>query len=145
LLTAIVVLKLITKYVVSLDGNPGPNYYNDHWVPWAVKSPLLAYLGIFTAAVYQAEAQKIPNGKCVIALGYKIKSIKILNEMLSDKSSATCNEAIAGVTYLLTNEWYWNNPDVVQRHMRGLKEMIRLRGGLENLGMGGFMKTLVLL
>jgi hypothetical protein len=144
-LTAVIVLKLITKYVVSLDGNTTPNYYNDYWVPWSMKSPLLAHLGIFTAAIYQAEAQKTPSGKCTIVLRYKVQAIKILNEMLSSKSTATCNEAIAGVTYLLTNEWYWNNPDVVQRHMRGLKEIIRLRGGIDELGMRGFLKTLVLL
>jgi hypothetical protein len=131
--------------MVSLDGNPSPNYYNDHWVPWSIKSPLLANIGIFTAAVYQAEAQKIPSGKSAVALGYKVKNIKLLNEMLSDKNTATCNEAIAGVIYMLVNEWYWNNHDVVQRHMRGLKEMVRLRGGLEELGMSGFLKKMVIL
>jgi hypothetical protein len=138
------VLNIITKYVVSIDGNPSPNYYNDHWVQWSVKSPLLAHLGILTAAIYQAEAQKIPPEKSAVALRYKVKSIELLNEMLGDKNTATSSEAIAAVIYLMTNEWYWSNHDVVQRHLKGLKEMIRIRGGLDDLGMSGFLRKMVL-
>ena len=40
--------------------------------------------------------------------------------------SATSPEAIAGVLYLMANEWYWCNRDVMQNHMVGLIEMIRI-------------------
>jgi hypothetical protein len=131
--------------VVSIDGNPSPNYYNDHWVQWSVKSPLLAYLGIFTAACYQAEIQKIPPTQSAIVLRYKVKSIELLNEMLSDKDTSTCNEAITGVIYLLINEWYWSNSETVQKHMKGLKEMVKLRGGLDDLGKSGYLRKIILL
>lgn len=107
-------------------------------------SPLLAHIAILTAAVYQAEAQGIPPTQSAIALRYKVKCIELLNEMLGDKTRATSTEAIAGVIFLLVNEWYWSNHEVVQRHMMGLEEMVRLRGGLENLGMSGFLRKMVI-
>ncbi len=110
-----------------------------------MKSPLLTYLGIFTAACYQAEAQKAKPGYSQLVLHYKIKSIRILNEMLNKKETAVSNEAITGVLYLVVNEWYWSNFTAVQAHMKGLREMVRLRGGLDQLGTNNFLRNMVLL
>jgi len=138
-------LKLITRYVVSIDGHATPNYYNDHWVPWSVKSPLLAYFGIFTAACYQAEALKISPSQSAVVLRYKCKVISLLNQRLSHKSTSTSMDTIAAVLYLAVHEWYWSNYDNILAHMKGLKEMVRLRGGLEDLGMSDFPRRMILL
>jgi hypothetical protein len=91
---------------MSIDGNPPPgNYYNDYWVGWAMKSPLLVYLSIFTAACYQAEVQKTVPGHSALVLRYKLKSINLLNKMIANRKTATCNEAITGVLYLIVNDW----------------------------------------
>ncbi len=129
----------------SIDGNVEPNYYNDVWVPWSTKSPLLALFGIFTAACYQAEALKKPPGTSALVLGYKLKTISLLNEMLGNKETATSDETISAVCYLITNEWYWSNYENVQAHFRGLKEMVRLRGGIGDLGMNGFLRKMIIL
>ena len=139
------VVKLITKFVVSIDGNPSPNYYNDQWIPWSVKSPLLAQIGIYTASCYQAEAQKIPAGQSQIAIGHKLKSISMLNDMLRSHDKSTCDEAVAAVVYFTTNEWYWGGRENVHAHLGGLQEMIRLRGGLDVEGMNGFLRKMVIL
>lgn len=110
-----------------------------------MKSPLLAHLGIFTAACYQAEAQNISPGKSAIALGYKLKTIAILNDMLANKGMAISNEAIAGVVYLVINEWYWSCYENVQAHMAGLREMVRLRGGLGEMGMHEFLRKMIIM
>jgi hypothetical protein len=110
-----------------------------------MKSPLLAYLGIFTAACYQAEAQKLSPGQSAVALDYKLKLIAILNDMLADKAMSTSNEAISGVVYLTVNEWYWSSYENVQSHMAGLREMVRLRGGLGEMGMHEFLKKMIIL
>lgn len=139
------VIKVISRYVVSIDGNVKPNYYNDTWVPWCMKSPLLAYLAIFTASCYQSEAQRIPPPQSAVVLGYKLKTIGLLNEMLRNKETATCTEAITAVGYLVTNEWYWSNYENVKAHLKGLKEMVRLRGGLGELGKNNFQRKMVIL
>ena len=130
--------------MVSIDGNPAPNCYKSYWVQWSIDSILLAHLAILTPAIYQAEAQNEPPGQSPITLRYKVKRIELLNGMLGNEESATSPETIAGVLYLMANEWYWCNRDVMQNHMVGLKEMIRLRGVLDNLGLSGLMRKMVL-
>jgi len=39
----------------------------------------------------------------------------------------------------------WSNYDNVQAHMKGLKEMVRLRGGLGDLGHDGFLRKMIIL
>jgi hypothetical protein len=55
------------------------------------------------------------------------------------------NEALAGVVYFIVNEWYWSCYENVQAHIGGLIQMVRLRGGLDNLGANGFMRKMVIL
>lgn len=134
----------ITKYVFSIDGKPGPNHYNDVWIPWAMKSPLLAYLGIFSSACYLAEAQRSSPEKAALALGYKTKSLHLLNEMLSDPRLATSNEAIGAVLNITITEWHWNNHEIVKQHMEGLVQIIKLKGGLDELGPGHCLREMIL-
>ena len=144
ILTRLPVVKILTKFVVSIDGNPSPNFYNDEWVPSSIKTPLLAQIAIYTASCYQSEARKVPAGKSPVALRHKLKSISLLNETLRDPEKSTCDEAIASVVYLTTNEWYWGFRQNVQAHLSGLKEMVRLRGGIGALD-NEFLKKTVLL
>ncbi|KAH8685837.1 hypothetical protein BGZ60DRAFT_523111 [Tricladium varicosporioides] len=139
-------LKVIVRYPISIDGNPSPNYYNDHWVPWSMKSPILANIAIHTASCYQAEASKISAAQSPIAIRHKLKSIEILNEILksNDNQRATCDEAIAAVVYFITNEWYWGSLATVQAHLRGLREMVRLRGGIDGVS-NLFLQQMVIL
>jgi hypothetical protein len=106
---------------------------------------LLAYIFIFNASCIQAEARKIPPQKYAVSLGYKVRAIALLNEMLRSRNMATSNEAIIGVVNLTTNEWNWSCYENVQAHMRGLREMVRLRGGLGALRMSGFLRKMIIL
>jgi hypothetical protein len=186
--------------VVSFDGRPSPNYYNDVWIPWAIKIPLLAQLAIHTSACYQAEFLRIPVAQYPVAIKLKLKSIALLNEIIRCKERCTSDEAIAGVMHLITSEvsiftlllfhfapisevanlsiffypwdtqapilrivsfftmtswsrntnltnlqWYWGKREVVEAHMKGLNEMIRLRGGLRTLESSPLVYKLVIL
>jgi hypothetical protein len=129
---------------MSIDGEPSPNYYNDIWVPWSLKSPVLLQIAIYTAACYRSELQKIPASQSPISLKLKSKSIEILNGLLRDQRHSTCDEAIAAVVYLITNEWYWGTSQNVQAHIRGLQEMVRLRGGIST-EIHPFLKQMIIL
>ena len=67
----------------------------------------------------------------------------MLNEHLRSKSSTT-DVAIAAVTQLILDEWYWGEANDLRAHLRGLREMIRLRGGFRNLGLNGMIAKLVI-
>ena len=109
-----------------------------------IKSPLLAQIAIYTASCYQSEAQKVPAGRSHVALRHKLKSISLLNETLRDPELSTTDEALASVVYLTTNEWYWGFRQNVLAHKTGLKEMVRLRGGIDALE-NAFLRMTILL
>lgn len=109
-----------------------------------MKSPLLVYLGIFSSACYQAEAQRSSPENPAIALGYKTKSLHLLNEMLSDPRLATSNEAIGAVVNITITEWHWNNHEVVKQHMEGLVQIIKLKGGLDEVGPCHCLREMIL-
>ncbi|RFU30129.1 hypothetical protein B7463_g6195, partial [Scytalidium lignicola] len=138
-------VNLISKYVVSLDGNPSPNYYNNTWVPRAMRSRLLSHMAMFTSACYQAEAQRVPALQSPVATSFKVKSITLLNEMLSDRKMATSDETITAVVYFITNEWYWGITNMVKEHLKGLQEIVRLRGGVDVPGLTPFVRKMIIL
>ncbi|KAF4625310.1 hypothetical protein G7Y89_g12856 [Cudoniella acicularis] len=139
-----VFVKIIIKYVVSMDGNPTPNYYNDHWIRLQLQSPLLCTMAMGLAACYQAEFQKMPANRSPVALAIKHKSIQMLNEMLRDKEQSTCDEALAAVVYFVTSEWYWGTNESLKAHFRGLTDMVRLRGGVDAV-INFFVRQMIIL
>ncbi|KAH8822073.1 hypothetical protein F5884DRAFT_769898 [Xylogone sp. PMI_703] len=138
-------VNLISKYVVSLDGNPSPNYYNDTWVPRAMGSRILSNMAMFTSACYQAESQRIPASQSPVATSFKMKSITLLNELLSDRKMATSDETITAVVYFITNEWYWGITNMVNEHMKGLSEIVKQRGGVDAFDLTPFVRKMVIL
>ncbi|KAE9362790.1 hypothetical protein N431DRAFT_490268 [Stipitochalara longipes BDJ] len=141
-------VKILTKYTVSLDGQPTPNYYNTYFVPWSLKSPLLTTLSIYTTAAIQSESLKIPPNKNPLVLSYKLAAIRLLKEKLQSKKGLDeqiGNEAICAVAILVSMEWYWSEFEVIEKHLKGLVEMIRLRGGLGELGLHEFLKRMILI
>jgi hypothetical protein len=69
----------------------------------------------------------------------------MLNEIIQSQDRSTCDEAVTAVVYFTTNEWYWGRKKNVQAHIGGLREMLRLRGGLEVVGMNVFLRKMIIL
>jgi hypothetical protein len=102
-------------------------------------------MGILTAASHQAVIQKISPSKSVVVLSYKVKIINMLNSMLNDREKATSDEAMTAVISLIIREWYERNSEGALQHMRGLNEMMRLRGGLHIWGMHTYVRLSILM
>jgi len=68
----------------------------------------------------------------------KGNAIHTLNRHLqSDKWIS--DEALAAVVQFVSIEWFFGGPEVVQAHLRGLREMLRLRGGFSGSGVGALV------
>ncbi|KAK4209202.1 oleate activated transcription factor 3 [Rhypophila decipiens] len=134
-------VKLISQFKASLDGNPdASNPYIKYHVPYCVQSPLLQHVAIYTAAGLLSQTGHIES---TVAMAHKGHAIKLLNEHLRSRSS-TSDEGIAGVVQLIVNEWYWGDPNDLRAHLRGLREMIKLRGGFRTLGLHGLISKLAI-
>ncbi len=69
----------------------------------------------------------------------KGRAIRALNDMLRSDLFSTSDEAIAGVVKLVNNDFCYGETQHLRVHLGGLREMIRLRGGLGCLGMEGIL------
>ncbi|KAK3378612.1 hypothetical protein B0H63DRAFT_525829 [Podospora didyma] len=133
-------VKLLSQFKASLDGKPdASNAYIKHHVPYVVQSPLLVHVAIYTAACFLTETGHIDR---TVAMGHKGYAIALLNDHL--RSRTTSDEGITGVVQLIMNEWYWGNTNDLRAHLRGLREMIKLRGGFRTLGLHGLISKLAI-
>ncbi|KAJ0343409.1 hypothetical protein COL922a_000141 [Colletotrichum nupharicola] len=106
---------------------------------------------MYASACYIHETGHLPRTALMASKG---RAIHMLNQRISSgrnsaaasntghvgETSGTNDAAIASVIQLAAAEWYWgdNNEDV-QHHFKGLRDMIRLRGGFDRLGMNGIL------
>ncbi|KLU86664.1 hypothetical protein MAPG_05676 [Magnaporthiopsis poae ATCC 64411] len=137
-------VKFISRFKAALDGNPDPdkNQYVKFYVPFAIQTPLLAQVAIYTASCFLAETGHIDK---TTSMSHKGRAIRMLNELLRSSQSSTSDEAITAVIQLILDEWYWGETTSdLRAHLRGLREMIRLRGGIRCLGMNGLVGKLAI-
>lgn len=141
-LTCAVVVNLLSRFKASLDGNPdSSNPYIKYYVPFCLKTPILTQVAIHTAACFLSETGHLDER---VAMAHKGLSIRLLNDHLRSESSSS-DEVIAAVIQLIVDEWYWGETNDLRAHLRGLREMIRLRGGFRNLGLYGLISRLAIM
>ncbi|KAG9232884.1 hypothetical protein BJ875DRAFT_379766 [Amylocarpus encephaloides] len=143
MLTRPIVIRILSKHVSSIDGKPLPNYYNDHWLPWAIRVPVLVHIALYNTACYQAELQRVPPGVSPSVIALKLQTINMLNSLLASADKCTRDEVAASVVYLTTNEWYFGTDENVQAHLRGLRELVRLKGGIDGK-MSDFLRRMII-
>lgn len=139
------VANLISRFKASLDGEPDPasNLYIKHYIPFCLHNPMLAQIAICTAACFLNDTcpSIVDN---TTAMTRKGNAICMLETHLRTTGSTT-DEAIAGVMQLILNEWHWGGRKELEAHLGGLREMVRSRGGLANLGLGGLLAKLIIM
>jgi hypothetical protein len=127
------VSKLLHQFKGSFDGEADPdNPFVSDYVPWCIQSPLLAQTSLYIAARSLTENQHIDQTS---AMKLKGNAISTLNRSLQSEKWIS-DEALAGVVQFVSIEWFFGGPEVVQAHLRGLREMLRLRGGFSSSGVG---------
>ncbi|KAM0449479.1 hypothetical protein ACHAO4_007497 [Trichoderma viride] len=136
-------LQLLSRFKASIDGNPDPeSRFMKHWVPLSIKDPLLLQIVLYTAVCFLKETGRVPK---MLAWAYKGVVHRMLNEHLSSARTQTGDAAIMGTAQMVMDSWYWGTTEELRAHMAGLKTMLRMRGGLQDLGMGGFLAKTVLI
>ncbi|KAL6890481.1 hypothetical protein GGI43DRAFT_221574 [Trichoderma evansii] len=136
-------LQLLSRFKASIDGNPDPeSRFMKHWVPLSIKDPLLLQIVLYTAVCFLKETGRVPK---MLAWAYKGVVHRMLNEHLSSTRMQTGDAAIMGTAQMVMDSWYWGTTEELRAHMAGLKTMLRMRGGLQDLGMGGFLAKTVLI
>ncbi|KAF6839032.1 hypothetical protein CPLU01_02046 [Colletotrichum plurivorum] len=145
---------ILSRFKASLTGDPDPNNpFVRHYAPFCLQDPLVVHIIMYASACYLHETGHIPHTALMASKG---RAIQMLNHRISSGQGSVVaagvgsgsrssgggagDAAIASVIQLTAAEWYWGENDQdLQHHFRGLRDMIRLRGGFDNLGMNGIL------
>ncbi|AEO55841.1 hypothetical protein MYCTH_101172 [Thermothelomyces thermophilus ATCC 42464] len=131
----------LSKFTASLDGNPEPsNPYIKYYVPYCVNSQLLLRVAIYSAACFLTDTGHVDR---TVAMAHKGHVFRLLNEHIRSRMPTT-DEVIAEVLQIILNEWLWGNADDLRAHQRGLRDMIKCRGGFRMLGLHGLISKLAI-
>lgn len=136
-------LKLLSRFKSSVAGSPPHDSpFMKHWIPFIIQDPLLIQTVLFTSACFLNETGHLPKTIVVALRGLVYQA---LNQNLRSNKNQTTDAAILAVTEMVLDEWYWGATHELYAHLKGLKTMILLRGGLQDLGMHGFLSKLILI
>ncbi|KAK3301447.1 uncharacterized protein B0H64DRAFT_370561 [Chaetomium fimeti] len=132
-------VNFVSQFTASLDGKPDTsNPYIKYYVPYCVNSQLLVHVAIYSAACFLTDTGHVER---TVAMAHKGRVIKLLNEHIRSQL-APSDEVIAGVLQITLDEWLWGNTNDLRAHLRGLRDIIRSRGGFRTLGLNGLISKL---
>ena len=140
----------LAPFLVTIDGKDPPAAFYGQWTPWIVQSPLMSSVTILSASCYQSEVRGLEVAKFRETITIQGKIISVINEHLRKKKLKDIGyDAIAAVMYLAMNEvgnlrpyfdplltaiqWYFGDDASFWAHMKGMKEMLRLQGGIKSM------------
>ncbi|KAI9646841.1 hypothetical protein NHQ30_004841 [Ciborinia camelliae] len=120
-------IQRLAPFVTSIDGQDPPKIHTQ-WISFLVQSPMASHMGILTAEYFKALAEGISIEQSIDAIATRIKTINLINESL--RKEQVTDEAMAAVMSLAYNELIYTSAESVLAHMKGLRSMVHLRGGL---------------
>jgi len=111
-----------------------------HWVPWCIRSELLVETSLFITAQPLSERVRIDRPG---TMELKDRAIRRLNEHLR---SPACigDEALAAVSQFIAIELYYGEAAAMRAHLRGFREMVRLRRGFPDSTVGSLVTKIAL-
>lgn len=113
-----------------------------HWVPFSMHSPLLLRTVLVTAASFLKERNSIPDA---LVLTLRNDLLEHLRQHIESPELQTTDVTILTITQTIIDSWYWAGSEGIDAHVEGLKRIITLRGGLQNLGLQGFLSKTILM
>lgn len=137
-------LQLLSRFKAAIDGNPDPeSRFMKQWVPSSIKDPLLLQVVLYTSACFLNETGQVPK---VVVILYKSAVHRMINEHIQNsRTKPLSNEAIMGTAQMVMDSWYWGTTTEMRAHMDGLRQMVKIRGGPQTLGLQGFIAKTVLM
>ncbi len=127
------VAQMLNRYKGSLDGRTDPdNPFVNEFAPWALQSTLVCQTSRFVAARVLAERDLVDKN---LALQLNGLAIQALNHNLATEKIPSL-ETLAAIGQFIGIELYYGEPDVLQFHLRGIRQVVQLRGSFPQQGVG---------
>lgn len=113
------------------------------WFPLSMAEPAAFYTIMLMAASHHA----VVNPAWADAfnlLTLRGKAIAAINDALADPQRSSSDSTLSAVMKMASYEAIFGEEKFFHAHMNGLQQMVRLRGGLPELGMDGLLERIVL-
>ncbi|KAL7948101.1 hypothetical protein V8C42DRAFT_274805 [Trichoderma barbatum] len=117
-----------------------------HWLPFVVSDTgLLAGVMLSACRNLALHERRSPIDCDVVQVAtmYKLECIRSVNTAIAVERCSISNASIAKAMMLCTDEALCKNITASIQHYEGMSQMIRLKGGLPNLGVDGFLSKAV--
>lgn len=108
---------------------------NPLWLSAAIANPTLFSTTLYVAAIHDAGLHGYKD--TVESLFYKAQTIQVLNEALRNPAQAITDETLSAVLLLTHIVSIIGEPEEVETHLNGLRQMINLRGGIQTFSVAG--------
>ncbi|EXJ81694.1 hypothetical protein A1O1_07759 [Capronia coronata CBS 617.96] len=115
------------------------------WFPMVLNSPIVfQVIVLFSASHYASQRQDMAFPETILSL--KQYALRGIAESLSSASQGMVvrDELIAATAKMASYEAVFGDEDAYHSHMKGVEDMLRVRGGLDALGLGGFLARLLI-
>ncbi|ORY62599.1 uncharacterized protein BCR38DRAFT_346452 [Pseudomassariella vexata] len=127
-------LRFVAPNLVSIDGESQPIVFQKEVLSWQLQSPLMPNIGILMASTIQSLDRGIELDKNPESLAQKAKVLVFINQFLSGATKQGFDLIAPEAIKCVINLWFWGVGDTMRAHSRGIREMLRLRGGIRGLG-----------
>ncbi|OBT52663.1 hypothetical protein VE04_07419 [Pseudogymnoascus sp. 24MN13] len=145
---------LIDHYVQFLIPNPASHFsplgssthtgrMYSHWVSYTITDPGMMN-GLFLAACRSLANQTHEGVYASQALRYKGACIRSVAKAIEDEGDSVSDATVAKVLFLASDEFHTGNLNGAKSHTKAIGDMVKMRGGVETLGLEGLLQQLVL-
>ncbi|KAE9371382.1 hypothetical protein N431DRAFT_558921 [Stipitochalara longipes BDJ] len=135
-------LERLAPWFCYLDDNLSDIEPRIAWLPFALEHKPFFYATLLTAAVHLNRKRRFRDPAAL--LWFKAETIRAANEKMNDPAEAASDEMIMVALILLVFNVGGGNTEEFEIHLRGINEMVKLRGGMQGLGMRGMVKNWLL-
>lgn len=113
------------------------------WFPLAMTEPS-TFLTILLLAASNYATMKEATIPRVQLLQLKDDALRFINAAIVSDDKKTCDAIIGAVAKMASFEAMYGSPGLYHFHMRGLKTMVAMRGGLLSLGLDNLLRRIII-
>ncbi|EMC99477.1 hypothetical protein BAUCODRAFT_50852, partial [Baudoinia panamericana UAMH 10762] len=129
--------------IPELDGPASKGLLRRNLLPLMMTEASAMYAVLLMGASHFAVVQPTKNATLDL-LHLKARALTEINLALADQKRATSDALISAVMKMAAYEAIFGDSATFAAHMRGLKMMLKLRGGFPTLGLNGLLERMVL-
>ncbi|KAE9374865.1 hypothetical protein N431DRAFT_438260 [Stipitochalara longipes BDJ] len=112
------------------------------WIPAAMTDEALLHSTLASSGghmLFYTNLPSIPSSSLANYLYHKTETIRVINERLRNTTEVLTDESLGAIALLITSQTCQGDYNEMNIHMRGLSQLVNMRGGLGHLGMNGLL------